>query len=145
MDLEAGTYFIEIIRLDNSYTGTYTLRGNFIPAGNNEIEPNNTRATAHLLTSGQTVKGFISLQDERDMYRYDLAQPGRLTVNITGDTLQYANVQWLDIDGTQVRRAADSWLSSPYNVSMDLEAGTYFIEIIRNGNNYTGTYNLTIR
>jgi len=144
MDLEAGIYFIELTP-ERGYTGTYNLRGDFIPAGNNEIEPNNTLAAAQILFSEQTIKGFLSYQDDRDIYRYDLTVPGRLTVNITRDTLENANVQWLDINGTQIRQIGSSSLN-PYNISMDLEAGTYFIEIIRSDTSYlsnrTGTYNL---
>jgi hypothetical protein len=145
MDLEAGIYFIEIIKRGDAM-GTYNLRGNYSPAGNNEIEPNNTRQTAQLLTSGQTVIGSISLQDDRDMYRYDLTQPGRLTVNITGGTLPSYRpmfVNWLDVNGAKLKESGEYW-SFPYNQSMDLEAGIYFIEIVRRGDT-TGTYNLSGR
>ena len=144
MDLEAGTYYIAVISYSNR-TGTYNLRGTFTPANNNETEPNSTRATAQLLTSGQTVRASLSLQDDMDMFRFDLTQPSRLTVNVTRDSLpnQGANIHWLDMDGNVIRRGnSNDWgVSFPYNQSMDLEAGTYFIAIIRYNNN-TGTYNL---
>ncbi|MCL2276680.1 MAG: hypothetical protein FWC21_02155 [Treponema sp.] len=140
MDLEAGTYYIAVISFNNR-TGTYNLRGTFTPANNNEIEPNSTRATAQLLTSGQTVRGSLSLQDDIDMYRFDLTQPSRLSLNITRDSLPNsgANIHWLDVDGNIIRQ--NDRASFPYNQNMDLAAGTYFIAIIRNGSN-TGTYNL---
>jgi hypothetical protein len=144
MDLEAGTYYISIIRYNNN-TGTYTLRGDFVAAGNNEIEPNNTLATAQLLTSGQTVRGFLSHQDDRDIFRYNLTVPGRLAVNIARDTLPNggANIHWLDASGNIIRRGRDNdWgVSFPYNDHMDLEAGTYYVSILRYNNN-TGTYTL---
>jgi len=145
MDLEAGSYFIEIVRRENN-TGTYNLRGNYTPAGNNEIEPNNTRQTAQLLTSGQTVRGLLSYQDDRDMYRYDLAQPGRLSVNITGGTLPSSYpmfVNWLDVNGVKLKESGMYW-NFPYDQSMDLGAGSYFIEIVRREST-TGTYNLYAR
>jgi hypothetical protein len=143
IDLEIGIYYMEITPY-GSNTGTYNLRGDFTDAENNEIEPNDTRQTAQLLTSGQTVKGFISYQDNIDMYRIVLARSSKLTVNITRGNvsgLQDAYVRWLSADGTQMKR--DNSYINPYNTSMDLEAGTYYIEITPYGSN-TGTYNLTI-
>jgi len=146
MDLEAGTYYIRITPY-GSRTGTYELYGNFTAAGNNEIEPNQTRAEAQLLASGQTVKGFISYQDNIDMYRYFLAQPGILVVNVTRENtygLQDMWVRWLDANGTQIRK--DNYYTGSYNQSMNFEvAGNYFIEITPYSSNGTGTYNLTIQ
>ena len=139
MDLEAGVYYIEVVR--QSATGTYNLRGDFSAAGNNEIEPNNILETAQLLTLGQTVKGFLSYQDDRDIYRYNLTQPGRFTMNVTGGTLSsWVYIRWLDSNGIQIRNN-DISLSSAYNQSMDLEAGVYYIEVVRQS--ATGTYNLS--
>ena len=149
MDLEAGTYYIEITPY-SSYTGTYSLRGNFIVAGNNETEPNNDRATAQLLTSGQNVKGFISYQDNIDMYRIVVTQSRTVTVNINWDTeaaggLQDMWVRWLDVDGNQIRRT--NLYSSTRSDSASLSAGTYYIEITPysgiTGN--TGTYTLNVQ
>jgi len=143
IDLEAGTYYIGIDQ--NSGTGTYNLRADFTATGNNEIEPNSTRATAHLLTSGQTVKGFISFQDNNDMYRIVLTQSKRMTVNVTSGTISYIYVRWYDADGTRIRNDSVSYSWDwPYNQYIDLEAGTYYIGIDQYSSDYTGTYNLTV-
>ena len=146
MDLEVGTYYIRITPY-GSRTGTYELYGNFTAAENNEIEPNQTRAEAQLLASGQTVKGFISYQDNIDMYRYFLAQPGILVVNVTREStygLQDMWVRWLDANGTQIRK--DEYYYGSYSQSMNFEvAGNYYIEITPYSSNYTGTYYLTIQ
>jgi len=145
MYLEAGIYYIEITP-DGSSTGIYNLTGSFLPLGNNEIEPNGTRATAQLLEAGQIITGFISYQDKLDMYRFDLIKSGRLTINITSDKnngLSWLYVRWLNIDGDQIKKDNPS-LSSPYNGYMDLEAGTYFIEITPDGDTQ-GIYNISIR
>jgi len=143
IDLEAGTYYIEMVKRSNSYTGTYDLRGDFVAAGNNELEPNNTRDTAQLLTLGQTVKGFLSYQDDRDIFRFVLTQPRRVTVNVTRDTMPSMGIvaNWLDVDGTRIRGTSNV---STYSDSMDLAAGTYYIEIVRRSLSYTGTYNLSV-
>jgi uncharacterized protein YjdB len=142
MDLEAGTYYVEIKPYSNNYTGTYSLIGTFTAAENNEIEPNDTRPEAQSLTLGQTVKGFISYQDNVDMYKYVLTQPGRFTVNITRGTIPNTPaVRWLNSSGTQIM-SYSSYSTSPYNDYMDLEAGTYYVEIKPYSSNYTGTYSI---
>jgi hypothetical protein len=146
MDFEAGTYYIEVAQyMYNPYTGTYNLRGDFTAAGNNEVEPNNTHATAQLLSIGQTVKGFISYQDTIDMYKYVLTQPGRFTVDVdlgssSSGGLYYASIRWLDVNGVEIKGSTSS---TSYNSYMDFEAGTYYIEVAQYMfNPYTGTYNL---
>jgi hypothetical protein len=147
MDLEAGTYYIGVEQDSNS-TGTYNLRSDFTAAENNEAtattEPsNNTLATAQVLTSGQTVKGFISYQDDKDMFKYVLTEPGRLTVNVAKGSISYIYVRWYNNSGTQIRNDEVYYSSSwPYNQYMDLEAGTYYIGIEQESNS-TGTYNLS--
>lgn len=141
-DLEAGTYFIEISSRNNN-TGIYTIMGAFNAAGNNETEPNNTRETAQLLTSGQAVTGFISHQDSTDIFKYVLPQAGRLTVNITSPSgfgiVNYgARVRWLDANGILIRD--HNGFSFSYNNWEDLEAGTYYVEVLSR-NNGTGIYN----
>jgi len=148
MDLETGFYLFEIT---SNYSGAYILRGDFLNVGNNEMEPNNTRTTAQLLTSGQTVTGFISHEDKIDMYRYELRRPGRMTVNLNnGRTGGFATdhystiytIQWLDANGTVLKSSNRNLNNVNYTDHMDLDAGNYFVEIT---SNYSGTYNLTIR
>ena len=141
MDLNAGTYYIGITPYSSSYSGTYNLSGEFTAAGSNDVEPNNDRSTAQLLTSGQTIRGFISYQDRVDMYRYELTQSGILTVNVTRDGLTDMYVRWYDVNGTQFFSL--NYYSGSYNQLKDLDAGTYYIEITPYSSSQTGTYNLT--
>ena len=148
MHLNTGVYFIEINGLSGfGNTGTYNLRADYFT---DEREPNNTRSNAQIMVPELTVKARITSQDT-DMYRYELAQPGRLTVNITRDEnvgIREMYVKWYNADGTEIRNSrarvgySDGW---PYNQFMDLEAGSYLIEITPYSSGHTGTYNLTIR
>jgi len=139
MDLEAGTYYIGIEKYSD-YTGTYNLSANLTTAENNEVEPNNERVTAQLLTSGQTVKGFINYQDNIDMYRIVLTKQSRMTVNMTNGTISIIDIRWYTANGTQILNGRSY---SSYSNYMDLEAGTYYIGI-EEYSDYTGTYNLTV-
>ena len=141
MDLETGTYFIEISQSSN-YTGTYILKAQFTAAKNNEAEPNDTFKTAQLLDFGQSVRGFISYQDNVDIYKYVLTQPMKSVINITmpGDTgVSQAGVRWFDESGIYIKSNVRNKSEAVSDEVIELEAGIYFIEISQR-QNYTGTY-----
>jgi len=145
MELAMGSYYIAITRatisLTGYLTGTYNVRYDFIPAGNNEVEPNNDVSQAQLLTNGQTVRGYIHDRDTIDYYRIVLASATSLTVNMTRGTLTgNVYVRWLNQDNVQLRQ--DNSTSGTYNQTLTLDAGSYFIGIIRNSS--YGSYNLTL-
>ena len=139
MDLEAGTYYIEISQYIN-YTATYNLTATFAPANNTENEPNNTFNTADTIMSGEQVRGFISYQDDEDWYRIVMPEPGRLTLNIAQAT-NWIYVTWYDNNSTIIR-SRYYVSSSSDTTSMDLEAGTYYFQISKYYSD-TGTYNLS--
>jgi hypothetical protein len=146
MDLEAGTYYIEIAAT-TSGTGVYNLRADFSPAGNNDVKPNSTRETAQTITSGQTVKGFISYQNSNAFYKVVLPQSGRLTLEITGDSVNGPSsllIKWIDSNGVQIKSNTHAFSSSKYTPYMDLEAGTYYIEIVATTSG-SGVYNLKVQ
>ena len=146
MDLEAGTYYIHVQRL-YAYTGTYFLTTSFTSAHSNTIKPNGTYELAQPISSGQQMKGFLSHQEHMDWYKVELTQAGRLSVNITRDTLPAISsnvilVNWYDSVGEIINTRNHSFGSSgntAYNTSVDLAAGTYYIFVERIGTN-TGAY-----
>ena len=145
MDLEAGTYYIKIEK-NFDYTGTYYIKTTFTSAKNNDIKPHNTRDNAQTLTSNQTVKGYISYQNDTDFYKYVLNTSGKITINITrenGIGVGNINIFLLDSAGVTINNTSYGG-GLPYNKSMDLDAGTYYIRIEKY-NDYTGTYHLTIQ
>jgi hypothetical protein len=106
--LEAGTYFIEVGR-NAGQTGTYTIVTDFVAAGNNEVEPNNTRPNAQAIEFGQSVVGLFSFQDEIDIYRVVLPTAGQLTVEVNNRDItlpiedRNVVVRWLNGNGTRIR------------------------------------------
>jgi hypothetical protein len=140
MDLESGTYYIEIIgRAGVGNTGLYNIYADYFTS---EEEPNNSFETAQLLVPGLTVKGSITSSDSTDIFKYVLTQPGRFTVNVTRDNISYIYISWYTADGTQIK-STNYGSSYAYNEYVDLEAGTYYIGISQYYD-YTGTYNLTV-
>ena len=147
--LNAGTYYIGIVRENNSTNGSYTLLGDFIAAENNEevATQHNTTSNAQLLTFGQTIKGLLSYQDDNDMYKYELTEPGRfyITVNcntsIPGGVYYIPNVKWYNTAGVKIRESTCSYNNGVLKDSLDLERGTYYIGIEKYST-YTGRYTL---
>ena len=146
MDLEGGTYYLNVL-MNAGRKGAYEITTQFVQAGNNESEPNDKPEQAQPISINQTVRGFISYQDDNDYYKIELQQAGRLTVHITS-RLEWLNIEWLD---NALQRMRNNDLgggseSSPkiYEQYIDLEAGVYFIRIYKNAGR-TGVYDVVAR
>ena len=148
MDLEAGTYYIEVGRKRDG-TGTYFIETGFTSAGNIDTRTHNSIETAYSLSPAQTVKGYFTYQNHIDFYKCVLSEPGRLSVNVNHPTdigipsnsYDGAYVRWLNASGIEIRGDGIpySGIRMPFSEKMDLEAGTYYIEVGRKGSG-TGTY-----
>ncbi len=147
VDLEPGTYFIKIYQYDD-YTGTYNLNVHYDTANNNEVEPNNGTTQAQTLTlNKQKISGFISWNDDTDVYKITLPKAGRITVNLDS----YLDEVYLDLfnsNGQKIWDRLDIYYGSPstpkqWSSYEDLEAGTYYIKVSQYSYN-TGKYNLSV-
>jgi hypothetical protein len=153
VDLEAGTYFIEIERRSNN-TGRYFIAATFDAAWNNHDRVlNRTIVNAQPLFLNQPpTAGFLSHQNRVDVYRIEVLQPGRVTVSLSSPSSSgfsnangttEADVKWMDING--VTLITDRVGSGAYTRFLDLEAGIYFVEISRRNISTTGNYSLSAR
>jgi predicted component of type VI protein secretion system len=149
LDLEAGTYYIETAQVSyvSDNTGAFSLQSDFVAVDNVDIRPNNTRTGATSLQLGQNVTGFISVTETTSVYKYVLPQSGRLTLKSDNRVdapigSRSMSLRWLDSNGTVVRN--ESRVTFPYEHSLDLEAGTYYIEVSRvsYADNNTGAFSL---
>jgi hypothetical protein len=96
------------------------------------------------------ISGSITTAIPSNRYTFVLLMPGRVSANITIDNSsrampnQGADVQWLNADGSIITNT-NGGFNFPYNNTMDLDAGVYFIEVIgRPGFGNTGTYSLRV-
>lgn len=147
LDLEAGIYFIKVDRY-RDHTGTYELKANFAAANNSEKEGNQSPATANALTFSKPVTGFISWQDELDMYKVTLAKPGRIALDFRSNINAGVNLDILNRDGvtsiysTEIYGASETktlkWVKT-----FDLKAGTYYLKV-DNYRDHTGKYSIQV-
>jgi hypothetical protein len=144
-DLEAGAYYIRVRqRTWSESTGTYILTATFPSGAAATTIQNNTRESAHPLSSGEAVRSLISVQNTVDWYSIRLPQAGRLSLNINSASdggVHEAHVTLFDSENFEIF-STDSGL--PNNWAWDLEAGTYYIRVRqRQWSESTGTYILT--
>ncbi|MEO5673271.1 MAG: PPC domain-containing protein, partial [Chitinophagales bacterium] len=89
--LAAGTYYIDVLGQDG-YSG-YTLTNSLTTDGiSNDVEPNNTPATALPIAENSTVTGHIDYRfnggthDNNDYYQLTTTTDGSITVTLTNST-----------------------------------------------------------
>lgn len=140
LNLEAGVYKL-CARGGYYRPSNYRFRISFIPAGNNEAEPNNTFQTAMPLPGGATVTGFLSMDDDIDFYVFTLPEgmTVKTTVNRSMGTLGWYyfsiwNSDLIEVGSYNSREDTKVW-------EKYLNAGTYYIKISRDGDS-TGVYTL---
>lgn len=129
--LEPGEYTIEIAGGDwGDTTGEFALSTIFTPSENNEAEPNNGTELAQLLTSSETVKGFISWNDTEDYYKFDLKEAGTLKINISS-YFEHMKYSLVDENGDPVNYETiyGGKDNNPFKYidSADLEPGIYYM------------------
>lgn len=143
LDLEAGTYYIKVKQY-GSNTGSYSLELTHTPAGNNDMEPNDSTAAPQTMDLKGTVqKGFISESDAVDVYRLDVPSAGRVDLEAFS-YIKEVMLYVLDGDGTTEIAGEDLYYGSQdepkkWTRSFDLEAGTYYFKVKKYGTN-TGKY-----
>jgi hypothetical protein len=144
LDLEAGTYYLKIN--DTSYTGTYKVKGSFTPANNTDIEPNETINKAGILNlDGKINIGFLSLNDEQDVYKFTTDKAGKVSLNLTA-YMNELDYDVLDKDGVRVLSTGYVFNGSDTNpksndINLNLEKGTYYLKI-KKAYSSTGLYNI---
>lgn len=89
----------------------------------------------------------ITAENTYDRYMVVLAQQGTLSLNITRDDNvsglpdNSVDIKLLNVGGT-ILKSETSGFTLPYNGDIDLEAGTYYVEIIQRSGNVAYNRNI---
>ena len=147
IDLEKGTYqFMVYDDYGSDDLGTYSITTQFTPMKTNDREPNNGTAQAQDLAFGKMTKGYLSKQDNKDVYRVKLTKAGRLSFDFSSSIEARAYFQLTDEYNESIfsNRVYASWNNpGKYTPYIDLEPGTYYVNIYDDyGYDDTGTYEL---
>ncbi|WP_114571679.1 Ig-like domain-containing protein [Exiguobacterium flavidum] len=145
-DLEAGSYTLKVSESDGETSvGSFEVATTFLPANNEEKEPNDGTAIAHPLAIGKSIKGLLTWQDGRDMYAVDLTRAGRLSLDVSSAIDPRAFIGLNDSYNTRIWYAYFAGNSSNPDrklFAVDLEPGRYYIEIETWSDKHSGSYQL---
>ena len=149
--LASGNYYF-CVRKDGSNTGNYNFKIEYTSSNesfkdinggsNNQI----TKASS-INANGTSYNGQISINDEKDFYKFELTQSGCLNFNSTFYNINYIYWKIYNQDGEEIISHNPSWNSTTQNIVVDeaiyLNAGTYYLSISRDGYRY-GMYSFSL-
>ena len=149
-DLTKGTYYLGVERSGSNDVGTYSFSLGFTSAGESFTETgngtDNTVSVANTISLGASYKGQIAYNDEKDFYKFTIADAGKYTV---ASTASIESLYYRVYDSTGKRmwnqyKSADSSGIITLNETLELERGTYYLGVERNSRSRTGNYSFTI-
>lgn len=144
--LEKGTYYIKVER-ENKYIGVYSMRPTFEAASTNEIEPNNGMNEAQLIKANvQKIKGLLTYQESKDVFKVKVTKSGSLTVDAT----VYPSDTTISIYNSHYESLEDYYFNQYYNgtseskrFSTSVKPGIYYIEVYSRSK--SGLYNFSVK
>lgn len=134
--ITAGKYYI-LIDSDNIYHNNIIYRLIIMTEQDGvwESEPNNSPATANLITFGSMVNGSLvatGIDYDADYYKVQTENSGTIQVSfnhiLTGEADKEGwIISLLDKDGNVIASQTSNWDSEEVTFTADVESGTYFI------------------
>lgn len=149
LDLEAGVYYLNLYD-DYGYddTGVYELKSTFIPALDQEAEPNNGSAEAKAFPFYQTRTGFLSWNDRIDVYKVTIPKTSKVGIDVTSYVDDRAILTLYDTDNVSLLDGeiyGSTKAPGRFNQSLTLTKGTYYVSIRDDyGADDTGKYLLRV-
>jgi len=130
-----GTYYVKLFAYyTSSGYPNYTLSNTLAPAAlTNDVEYNNTIATAQVFNPNSTITGhsnyyYNGYRDSVDVFAITTTADGSINLNITSQNGQYIYVQLFDHDGTTSLGVQNT--NGTINVFTNrLAAGTYYVKV----------------
>lgn len=135
--LEKGSYYMQVngYRCDSidKSTGTYECNTSFVSSQVNNVETDNSFATASNLTLGKPAVGQISENDDYDNYSFSLSEPGCVKLDLTS-YMRYYCIRLYDADGEELWYSDwNEWVETvgkrQDHYDLYLETGTYYIQV----------------
>ena len=130
-----GTYYVKLFAYyTSSGYPNYTLSNTLTPAPlTNDVEFNNTIATAQVFNPNSTITGhsnyyYNGYRDSVDVFAITTTADGSINLNITSQNGQFIYVQLFDHDGTTSLGVQNT--NGTINVFTNrLAAGTYYVKV----------------
>lgn len=148
--LTSGTYYF-CIRKSNYY-GSYNLNISFESSNETFIEKNggsnNSLNDANTINvHGTTYIGQMAINDEKDFYKFDLTNSGKVSFNATFLNMEYVSWKIYGQDGFELCSEQPYWNSTTKNIAVDediyLNSGSYYLVISERYERY-GKYSFSL-
>ncbi len=151
--LTSGTYYAVINTYEYAYhpRGRYDFSLSFASSNESFAETNggsnNTIATASSLTLGNSYKGQIAINDEKDFYKFTLSSSQTVTIRVEAG-MEHLYVKLYDSSGEELK----SWVPRKNSVSQKinltetavLEQGMYYLAVVHYNYGGYGDYTLNV-
>ena len=145
-DLETGTYYLKVS--GNNTTGDYKIVTDFDKSRATERENNSSIENANTVVLGDVIKGMISMTDDKDYYRFEVANDQKVNFEVKS-YVGSAIFRLYDKNGNKFYDSGDIKIDSgssskKFNLEKDLSSGTYYICFTNTGDTgaYTGNYEI---
>lgn len=140
--LTKGTYYLCFARVGSD--GQYQFTLNFSSSNETYEEvnggSNNSLDTASVLQVGSSCNGQISLNDEKDFYKFTIVNSGTVNWNAVFYDMRCVNWKLYDEKGEELLHDNPWSNTTTTNITVDedlvLTAGTYYLCVSNDGNNY---------
>ena len=134
-DLSPGTYFVQLIRSGGH--GGYEITPEqadsiFV----SDAEPNNTKENAQAIDLNRVTQGLLGyvaqgVLDSQDWFSFETTSVEEFTVNVEAEDSLQLWMQLFDVNGNRLGSTSTS--TSLELIRPNLEAGIYYIQLIRSG------------
>ena len=143
--LTKGVYYLSVAQ--SSGNGTYSFDMAFTSANETYEEGqggnNNTIPEANIAEFDKNYIGQIALNDEVDVYKFELITSGKFTLNYTATEITRTALKLYDEPGKQIWNNSPYWNSTTgqtsYSVEIELTKGVYYLSISKSSG--YGNYN----
>ena len=152
--LGAGYYHIGVTTENPATNTLYTLAMSpSVIQSTNITDPGDNQASAFslgTLAGSRTVKDFVGSNDRLDFYSFVLDGNKNLNLSLNGTTDPAYALLYKDtntnglLDSTEILGIVNSSNNSLGNLTQNLGAGTYFVEVFTNTTTANTSYNMTL-
>lgn len=155
VDVLSGVYYIKVTGYRNSdwypSTGNYVLKTNFVSANESFGEKNNEFSSATAMNTNGSINGQIAINDNMDIFRFNLVTPGCVEMDMTS-YMKYYTISIYDSTGVEIwytdyNEWNENLMKRQDVYKVNLMNGSYYMKITgyRNSDWYSSTGNYVLK
>ena len=135
-NLSLGTYYVRVRHYTSTSTGNYSI-GVQQPAAQPDIPI--------IQVNGLPLEGSIDVANERDLYTFTAPVSGTYTIETAGSTDCFLTLFGPGNADTFIAEDDDSGPAANSRIVVNLESGSYFVQVRHYSSTATGPYSILVR